>query len=251
MNPGSCALEVYFIRAPEGSPLVNEELWREIDDSRIPAEIRELLWANGFRVGVVGICIPPAVAALFDLKGESTPSSGEGWHTTPIEPSLSVIKRHLQVPPRENRQILLGEAAPELTIFVVERGGVRGRTYAEAQTVLAVAWEPLPQGQIGLQVIPEISHGQPRTRYAASEGHFRLDVVRPRESLSDLRLNVRLIPGEMLVLGCWPNRPGTVGYQFFADQGQQKLVFVRVAQIQHDEVFRPEEFLRLAGVSAE
>lgn len=249
MNPGSCAVEVFFVRAPEGSPTVNEELWREIDDSRIAPEVRQLLWANGFRVGVVGTCVPPTVAHLFDLRGQSPPPADGTAEATPVGSELSVVKRHLQVPPRENRQIALGEPCPEVVLFVAERSGVRGRTFSDAQSFLTLWWEPLPQGQLCLNLVPEICFGQPRTKYAAAEGHFRLDVVRPRETFQDLRLTARLLPGEMLVLGCWPDRPGTLGHRFFIHNGQQKLIFIRVAQIQHDEVFQPEEFLRLAGVA--
>ncbi|MCS7238879.1 MAG: hypothetical protein NZ899_11505 [Thermoguttaceae bacterium] len=246
MNPGSCAIELLFVRFPLGTPEGNDQLWHEIDDSRIAAEARQLLWTNGFKVGIVGTAPPAAVTSLLDLKGENLAATGLSTES-PVLPAVKVVKRHIQLPPRESRQIYLGEPAEELTLFVAEKSGVRGRSFAQAQTGFTLSWSPLPQGQVCLQVVPEIFHGQPRTKYAAEEGHFRLDFVRPRESFTDLSLSVALAPGEMLVIGCSPDRPGTLGYQFLVDNTEQKLLFIRLAQVQHDEVFCPEDFARLCG----
>ena len=66
MNPGSCAVEIFFVRFPVSSPLGNDELWREIDETRVPAEARQLLWANGLRAGVVGAGLTPGIVSLLD-----------------------------------------------------------------------------------------------------------------------------------------------------------------------------------------
>lgn len=249
MNPGSCALELFFVRFPLGDPAGNDPLWQEVDDSRIAAESRQALWANGFRLGIVGTAPPQTVSTLLQLRGEGSPAGTPAAVEEIGVSAIKVVKRHLQLPPRETREIFLGEPVEELTVFVAEKSGVRGRSFVNGQTAFSLSWSPLPQGQIALQLVPEIFYGQPRTRYAAEEGHFRLDIVRPREVFADLRVSVRLSPGEMLVLGCWPDRTGTLGYQFFVDKTDQKLLFIRPAQIQHDEVFCAEEFARLCGRS--
>jgi hypothetical protein len=249
MNPGSCAVEIFFVRFPVGSPVGNEDLWREVDETRVPAETRQLLWANGLRVGVVGIGLTPAVVSLLGLKGSE---EGDKQDLPPVSlaGNLTVAKRHLQLPPRERREVLLGPIAEHLTLLVAEKRGVRGRTFEQGQPVLALMWSPLSHGRICLQVTPEVTFGQPQTRYSAIEGHFRLDVVRPRESFLDLQVAVPLNPGEMLVVGCAPDRPGTLGYRFFVQETDQKVVIFRPSQIQHDDLFCPEEFSRLAGASS-
>ena len=249
MNPGSCAVEIFFVRFPVGSPVGNEDLWREVDESRVPAETRQLLWANGLRVGVVGTALTPAVVSLLGLKG-SEETDKQDFPPVSLADNLTVAKRHLQLPPRDRREVLLGPIAEELTLFVAEKRGVRGRTFEQGQPVLALMWSPLSHGRICLQVTPEVTFGQPQTRYSAIEGHFRLDVVRPRESFLDLQVAVPLNPGEMLVVGCSPDRPGTLGYQFFVQETDQKVVIFRPSQIQHDDLFCPEEFVRLAGASS-
>ena len=249
MNPGSCAVEIFFVRFPVSSPLGNDELWREIDETRVPAEARQLLWANGLRAGVVGAGLTPGIVSLLGLKGLGEGDRRDQGPITLAE-NLTVAKRHLQLPPRDRREVLLGPQVEQLTLFVAEKKGVRGRTFEQAQPILALMWSPVSQGQICLRVTPEVTFGQPQTRYSAIEGHFRLDVVRPRESFLDLQVAVTLTPGEMLVVGCLPDRPGTLGHQFFVQQTEQKVVIFRPSQVQHDDLFCPEEFLRLAGASS-
>jgi hypothetical protein len=249
MNPGSCAVEIFFVRFPLGAVVGNEELWRHVDESRLTPETRQILWANGFRAGVLGGCIPSCLAHLLGLHGPKELNPNTPEEELPPTGEVSVAKRHLQIPPRERREILVGSPREELTVFLAEKAGIRGRNYPEAQPVLALSWSPLPEGRLCLQIAPEITFGQPRTRYAAAEGHFRLDVVRPRETFPDMQITVNLAPGEMLILGGFPDRAGTLGHRFFIEDTQQRLVILRPVQTQHDELFRPEEFLRLLGLS--
>jgi len=53
-----------------------------------------------------------------------------------------------------------------------------------------------------------------------------------------------LSPGEMLIVGCLPNKSGSLGHHFFTtckEQPQQKLLVVRLAQTQHDGLFTPPD----------
>ena len=54
-SPDSVALEVFFARFPFKSPLVNESLWKEVDEQAIPSEVRKAkLWHGGLECGTCG-----------------------------------------------------------------------------------------------------------------------------------------------------------------------------------------------------
>ena len=53
-----------------------------------------------------------------------------------------------------------------------------------------------------------------------------------------------LSPGQILVITCLPERPGSLGYQYFTEQMPdnvvQKLLLIRLAQTRYDDLFVTE-----------
>ena len=81
-----------------------------------------------------------------------------------------------------------------------------------------------------------------------NQGVFRLTTSRPRQQFDELAISATLSPGSMLLLSGLPHCPGRLGYHFFTEQGghlEQKLLLIRLAQTQHDDVFAPPEVLQL------
>ena len=78
---------------------------------------------------------------------------------------------------------------------------------------------------------------------------MRLEAGRSRRSFDESDLKSVLRPGQMLVMTGLPNRSGSLGHYFFAEdrsgQMEQKLLVVRLAQTQHDELFDPASVLPL------
>ena len=53
-----------------------------------------------------------------------------------------------------------------------------------------------------------------------------------------------LPPGAMLLISSLPNRPGSLGHHFFTtnkDHREQKLLVIRLAQTQHNDLCAPPE----------
>ncbi len=108
--------------------------------------------------------------------------------------------------------------------------------------ILAARSFPQGDGTVRLEFMPEVHHGEPRKQWVAGEGTFHLLSGRAREVFQDLLISASLHPGETLLLSCTPDHKG-LGQNFFVDVGQgdaqQKLLLIRVAQTQRDELFEP------------
>ncbi len=251
MNPGSCAFEVFFVRIPVGDPLGNDQIWSQVDETRIDLATREELAANGFRVGVVGAQLPEGLAQLLQIKHEAcTADSGTeeedvGFSVAALGEEPQVVRRHLQVPPGQRREIYLTPPRDQFTVLTASSKGCRGRSYELGQPALALRWFCDTQRKCMVELTPEIHFGQSRTRFAAEEGNFRIEVTRSKESFDQLRLRVGISPGEILILGCYPERPGSLGHGAFVlhdeDRQEQRLLLIRLVQIQHDELFSPDQ----------
>ena len=108
---------------------------------------------------------------------------------------------------------------------------------------------PQSDGRVRVELVPELSHDEPRQKFVAGQGTLRLETGKPSKAFDELGFSAILSPGSMLLIGSLPNRPGSLGHHFFAhDEGsepQQKLLVVRLAQTQHDDLFAPSEVLAL------
>jgi hypothetical protein len=72
-----------------------------------------------------------------------------------------------------------------------------------------------------------------------------LEAARPKRVFEQLRLKVDMAPGQMLVVGCASERPGSLGHYFFtepkADALLDKLLIIRLAQAGPDRSFAEVE----------
>jgi hypothetical protein len=77
---------------------------------------------------------------------------------------------------------------------------------------------------------------------------------RRKRTFDEMTIEARLSPGQMLVLGSLTSRPGSLGHRFFTLQRdgktEQKLLIVRLAQTQHEELFDPDKALPLDVLAA-
>jgi hypothetical protein len=76
---------------------------------------------------------------------------------------------------------------------------------------------------------------------------LRPQAGKPKRVFDRLAFEAALAPGQMLVLTCLPDRPGTLGQYFFTEplntssaedpQMQQKLTVVRLADTRYSDLF--------------
>lgn len=244
----SVGLEIFFVRVPLGDPLAGPDLWSEIDEQQFPVEMRRRLSANGFRVGVVGTTPPAALQSLLKLE-EKPAATTPGMTVVDLENEPTVRQRLLRIRGgRRTNIVCTGEQTQHAELCVLLRGDdgqVHGRTYKKAKGMFAARAFPQGDGRVKLDLLPELEHGDPARRYDPGEGMLRLEFGPPHEKFESLRIETCLAPGQILVLSCLPERPGSLGYHYFTDKAserlEQKLLLVRVAQAQFDDLFNADE----------
>jgi hypothetical protein len=147
----------------------------------------------------------------------------------------------------QRAEVLASDLRAKVTVLQRIEGKVAGREFREAQCVLALVSQPLGDGRAKIDITPEVHHGAPKQRYIGQQGVFALNHGRDRETFSSLRVAATLAPGETLVLAA-SSEPMGLGREFFIDPSAQppegKLVLIRVAQTQYDDLFAPERVVK-------
>ena len=242
MSPSSCVLDIFFVRFPLGDEEADGPLWDEIDEQRLPGELRQCLARNGFRAGVVGGRMPLALARMLELSGKPAPSGEcQQVRLEQLETTPTVVRRHLQIRDGQRREILASDVCEQRDVLLCTEDGVCGRSYPDAQGVLAVEAHAEPDGRVRLELVPELHYGKHVPRYVGQQYAFRMETSRSRQAFDDLALSVTLTAEEMLVISGLPDRLSSLGHHFFTQdrsgQKDQKLLVIRLSQTQHDDLF--------------
>ncbi len=214
------------------------DFWQAVDEQVLPVELRMELGRNGFRAGVLRGTLPEDLRRRLD---EQQASARE------IDPenapdSLGGSVQRLQSRSGKRSKLLMGEPFESLSILTPESGRLSGRTFQAAQCLLSVKTYTRGDGGADLEITPEVEHGESRQRWLGQshEGTYRLDANRDRWQLDRLRCRFTLSPGQSLVLSC-TDPPQGAGASFFArdqrESGTRRVVLVRLAQTQVDELF--------------
>jgi hypothetical protein len=244
-------LDVFFVNVPLGDPRANDELWQEIDEQRFAPDLRQRLSRNGFRAGLVGGQIPIALSQLLELKEKSVATEEvEGEKLADMAEKPRVSWRHIQAQTGQRSEIIASGVYDQLPVLVCDSGRIGGDMYEQAQGVLAVRAYPQPDGQVRLEVTPELQYGQPKQNFLleTAGGVDRMDFSRKKHVFSELMANATLAPGSMMVLCSLPDRPGSLGHYFFTEKDGkpiQKLLVIRLSGTQRDDLFDPGETLKL------
>lgn len=249
MAPDTVVLEIAFVRM-SGDALVDQEsLWREIDELRLPAELRVRMHENGLRAGVVGSQLPPLLRHLLEEKADPLGVVGPGYDSGA---DVTASQRKLDCRAGKRGVILAGRQREKLTLLMQKNGQVTGQDFADAQCLFAVKTWPGGDGRVRLELVPEIEHGNPKQRWVGQEGTFHAESSKEHKVLENLKMDLFVSPGDVFVVTCTPDHKG-LGKQFFADSkpGEQKLMLIRLAQTQHDDLFAPEALQKPIATPAE
>jgi hypothetical protein len=245
-SPDSMQMEVIWSRCPLDDAEMNDTVWREIDESQIPPQVQRELARNGFRVGVLARTPPAAVARVFNMTADAEPSAtGDDSKSLNVlqETKLHGSRRNLRR--GERMEIRASENFASMPLLMSRGRELGGRTFRDAQAIYALTIDPQPDQTVKLELTPEIHFGPSQLRW--SGGEDGMDVVlrqlpmREREIFDTLRMEVRLAPGEMLMLAGLPDsgcRPGHYFHTADAVSGrEQKIVLIRLAQVPRSETF--------------
>ena len=247
-SPDSVQMEVIWARCPLGDAEINDTVWREIDETQVAPAVRRELAHNGFRVGVIGGTPPDAIARVLNLNADQTPDANDEAdaiqtldlvHETKIHGNRRNLRRG------ERMEIRASENMATMPLLVSRGRELGGRTLHDAQAIYALKFDPQPDQTVKVELTPEIHYGPSQLRW--SGGEEGMDVVlrqlpmREREMFESMRMEVRLAPGEMLVLAGLPDagcRPGHYFHTVETSGGrEQKLVLIRLAQVPRSDTF--------------
>ena len=250
MSLESVALDLFFVRCPFNDAKLNQSLWTDVDEQPFPTESRLAWMRNGFRVGIVTTQIPPVIAELMELKDTSTPHPESSMEQqVDLLSNSRVVKRHLQIRSGQRSEIITSGVYDELPLLLCDPGQVGGQTYRKAQAFLGIKTADQRDGRVRIELAPELHYGENRQRWIAEQGVFRLDAGQSRCVFDKMAVAATLAPGQMLVMTSLANRPGSLGHYFFTDQQsgllEQKLLIVRLAQTQHDNVVQTNMTLNM------
>ncbi|MBN2580749.1 MAG: hypothetical protein JXB10_17315 [Pirellulales bacterium] len=249
MSPDSCALEVFFIRVPFDDAEANQTLWEEVDELHFAPKLRQRLQRNGFRAGLQSSQISTTLAHLLELSTQP-PIAQEDEQIELVDLAVKprVLRSRLHLHTGQPSKIVVSGVYEQLPLLVCQCGEVGGKTYEQAQGVLSLKSFPQTDGSVQIEVVPEIQYGQSRKNWTADQSGWRSDFGKPEREFTDLALSAKLSPGSILLLTSLPDRRGSLGHYFFTEKDgrlEQKLLLIRLAQTQHDDLFTPPDVLPL------
>lgn len=243
-SPDSVAVEIVWARFPSGDQQLNNAIWKDVDETPIGPEVAHELARNGFRAGVIGGQLPPALANVLRSSGSRSEGAAGKNMETPADLMVDPVVRTRVVRARRGRrvEIVASDRYATLPLLTGNSGELGGRTYQDGQAIYALEVDPQPDRMAIVQLTPELHYGVERLQWSQSdEGFLRQSPMRNHEVFDRLRLKVKLAAGEMLVLMNLPELGSRLGQYFHtvdsADGKQQKLILIRLAEVPPSDTF--------------
>jgi hypothetical protein len=239
-------LEIAFLKLPPTADLQAALVWNDVDETRLPNELRRRLDANGIRCGCFGAQMPEPLRQLVDQATEpQTSSAGDGVQ---VGAGHVHTRRQLQSRSAQRNEILASQILPQIAVLSNEGGQIVGNTYQNAQCVWNLKTFPQGDGRVRLQLTPEVHYGQPQNQWIGqSTGIFRQVTARRRKVFDDLRIEMDITPGHTCLLSATDPAKG-LGQHFFtygagAETPGPKLLLIRLARTQYEDLFKGEQIL--------
>ena len=234
-------MEFFVIQVAEGEADLEELAWSEIDQQRIELKTRKILAQNGIRCGVSTMQLPLALQTLILHHQEQRETEQPPAETLIGE---ETVRQRVQIRAGQPAQIVMSPIIPSLSWMVNDDGYLYGRESQQARCQYTVKAHPTGDGQSRVEFIPEITYGAPRQRIGVGNNALMYAVSQDRHVFDSLKIETKLAAGDWLVVGNTQSSLG-IGENFFRqskeDGGKRKLVLIRLAQTQFDNLFAPDE----------
>ena len=240
MAADSVVLEFMFVRMPVSESAAYAEIWSATDEQNLPAELRRQLADNGLRCGVLSRELPPVLRERLASSANSLEERSEDIDTSDAE--VDRTARRKQCRSGRRAKIVVSKTHDSLSVLTREGGAVRGRLVEQAQCLFALKPYPQGDGQVKVDVTPEVEHGEVKQRWQGGNGTMMQRMGKERIVLDQLRIVTTLAPGQSLLLSSTEDAHG-LGDHFFVETAggtvERTLLLVRLAQTQHDDLFAP------------
>lgn len=199
------SLSVEFRHVP--TSLLTETTWSLIDETAVPAGVRQAWLHNGMRIGVV-----TAQQSIFSTSG-SIDANGRSSNE-PADPINAFMagaevmgkkadgREMIPLRPAHRHELPLSPTLEGETVVLLNRAdGLIGQQFDSPQMVLALKAHRGPRsGQASLNIRPEIHHGAVKQQFISSDTAVRIHAGRERWDLPELNFTWTARPGTTLVI---------------------------------------------------
>jgi hypothetical protein len=209
-------VEIFVLGMPRGTFSSNEAFWKRIDEQCVDVATADLLYKNGFRVGV---------APLAELDDFAKYMNG----ISPVE-KIAVTGAELK-----NVQVEMKGKLSEQCIFYYDRTNTLiGNVYDQSDNIMNVSFEPAPRKpeQLRLTLCPMVRETRRHLMFTQLNDTYEMKFVDP-EMYYDLNCRVDIPRDGFLVLTPSPkvSLPSIIGKAFLTkdgptDQLEQVLIVI-------------------------
>ena len=230
------SIEIFVIRlAPHQNELL-QQLWQEVDEQFLSPQLRRELFAQGFRVGILGHLLSPALAQLLNISADGRVDIpwGEIQEISAADAAREpMVVRNMRNLLPEMRALVkvFDTPLPEYSLLWKENEMIHGQTYTDVIGVFCVSATANKDGSVQIQIVPELEHGISSPRLRPVAGLLVHDTSRPRHSFESLLVSQRLLPGQWFIIGTTAPDSAGVGKTFFVRKEsvlKQRLLVIRL-----------------------
>jgi len=222
IEPKKVTLRMAIISRPFRDPVLNEVVWRSVDEQAVGPAERQALQANGVRMGRITGDLPRELEALLNAPPPNK-----------VEPVTFLV------PDGTQELFTLAQPLEQVSLLLNLSGRVTGKDYSQASGYYRVTPEHHDAGAVALRLTPEIHHGQVQTSYQPLQQgptyapqEFKITNGQQQDAMRDLTANLVVEPNQTVVLGCHPDQERSLGAFLFTasadqpDQRSQRIVLI-------------------------
>lgn len=224
-GPRRVGMKIATVAAPLRDQAIDQAIWHTTDEQILPEDLRTALKNNGLRIGLLRSSLPAEVEELM-LHG--------GHAGQFVEPLI------VNQPVNEPTKIAATEKLAEASLLIDTGTKVQGKTYQNVTGFLRITATIDDQKGVVLKTTPELHYGEMKSKFvtagnlesAFEPAQLAMKTVQDEELFRDLAANIRVEPGQCLVIGLDPSRESGLGWFLLTKppetdkETQQKLILI-------------------------
>lgn len=226
-------LEASIVTRPANDARVRRHVWEELDESGLMApDVRGRLNQSGFRIGVAGSATPWALQSLAKeaVKAHRMSDDQPFGDLSSVGPSFQLMANGKSI--LEVQSQLDARRLPVNDIS--ELAGLRDRN--ALRCVFEVSVKELQDDWVLLNVLPQIHSGAAAPRLSVSGMSEQLPVRQNVLPLYDQQFTIKLLTGEIAVIGRLSSSDWNLGRLFFQPDdgpaGSERLMMIRLVGVE-------------------
>lgn len=224
-----------------------ESIWAKLDTQSISLESRKLLDANGLRCAILPRQPPSEFWQIIDPADDEESDEVEKDYQQklrkvkglPQQKNILAI-RHASLQSGKAHRIEVAPVASEMTWHLDLNGNRKSGVCQLAQCKYRITAFPQGNGIIKIRLTPEIHHGKQIPRIQVAPDTFFWEPSQEKMKFHELAVEIPLRVGQTVLCGATAAPGSNLGRQFFRSADSQRVLFVRLAGAQSDDLFSPK-----------